>query len=417
MEKPMRHLALSTCALLALSFAACAASVETPGTAPVSDPSAVTARDLAVEKIADGISTPWGLAFLPGGDMLVTELHGKVWRIAPDGTKTELTVDGSLPVYQRGQGGLMDVVLHPGFSENSLVYFTHTAGSEEGNWTAISRAVLTGDALTAVETIFRVAQTKNGGQHFGSRLLFLPDGTLLATIGDGGNPPTMYAGEFIRNQAQNQDTHFGKVLRLNDDGSVPFDNPFIDRPDASHEIYTLGHRNQQGIAMDVATGRVWATEHGAQGGDELNLIEAGKNYGWPVVSHSEEYGPGGRLVSTHEHLDGFEDPDYVWTPSMAPSGLAFYTGDKHPDWQGDLLAGGLRTNGLESRDGALFRLDLNEAGKVIGEERLMLGAVRVRDVRQGPDGHIYVLTNTKNNPRDPESKGGVLWRVLPSPQG
>lgn len=408
----MRRLSLALSTALITGLAACAANIETPGPLEETDPSALPAVSPEVTRIAEGFDAPWAFAFMPDGDILVTELHGNV-RVVRDGALVEAPIAGELPVYQRGQGGLMDVVLHPDYAENGWIYLTHSVGDEEGNRTAVSRVRIEEDAFTTVETIFEVAQTKNGGQHFGSRIQFLDDGTFLVTIGDGGNPPTMYAGEFIRNQAQNQDSHFGKVLRLNADGTAPLDNPLRDRPDASPEIYTLGHRNQQGIAMDPATGRIWTTEHGAQGGDELNLIEPGKNYGWPVVTYSDEYGPGDRPVSPHQAGEGMTQPLISWTPSMAPSGLAFYTGDVYPQWQGDLFAGGLRTNGKPGRDGAVFHIDLDEDGNVVGETRFDLGEVRVRDIRQGPDGYLYVLTNAKDNPRRKGRNGGTLWRIEP----
>lgn len=408
----MHRLSLALTTALITGLAACAQDIETTGTVTETDPSTLGAATPTVTRVAEGFNTPWGLAFMPDGDILVTELHGNI-RIVRDGELLSDPVAGELPVFVRGQGGLLDIVLHPDYEENGWIYLTHSVGTEEANRTAVSRVQIKDDAFTTVETIFEVAQSKNGGGHFGSRLLFLDDGTFLVTIGDGGNPPTRYAGEFIRNFAQDQDTHFGKVLRLNADGSLPLDNPYRDRPDASPELYSMGHRNQQGIAMDPATGRIWATEHGAQGGDELNLIEPGRNYGWPVVTYSDEYGPGERPVSPHQAGEGMTDPVVVWTPSMAPSGLAFYTGDVYPEWQGDLFAGGLRTNGLEGRDGAVFHIDLDDNGAVIGQTRLELGPVRVRDIRQGPDGYLYVLTNTKDNPRDPQGAGGVLWRIEP----
>jgi glucose/arabinose dehydrogenase len=247
--------------------------------------------------------------------------------------------------------------------------------------------------LESVEVIFRGADTKSDGQHFGSRLLWLPDGTLLMSVGDGGNPPISFAGEVIRRQAQSLKTHFGKILRLTDDGRPAPKNPFAGEPGARPEIWTLGHRNVQGLALDPATGRVWANEHGSRGGDELNLIEGGANFGWPEVTYSMEYW--GPAIAQLSQRPGIADPKVVWTPSKAPSGLAFYSGDRYPGWKGDLFSGALKF-------GQVRRIDL-DGTRVLGEEKLTIGA-RVRDVRQGPDGWLYVLTDEEN---------GRLLRILP----
>ena len=233
-----------------------------------------------------------------------------------------------------------------------------------------------------MRVIFEVSQAKTGSQHFGSRLLWLPDGTLLVAIGDGGNPPLQLAGDLIRKQAQNRQSHLGKIIRINDDGSIPKDNPF-----GGSKIWSYGHRNIQGISFDPMTKRVWATEHGAKGGDELNLIEKGKNYGWPVVSASQEYGTN-KPVSLEESRPGLIDPKTIWTPAIAPSGLVFYTGNRFPNWQGNLFAGG-----LVSRD--IRRLEVDKSGEIINQEAIPIGQ-RVRDVRQSPDGFLYLLTDEGN---------------------
>ncbi len=233
-----------------------------------------------------------------------------------------------------------------------------------------------------MRVIFEVSQAKTGSQHFGSRLLWLPDGTLLVAIGDGGNPPLQLAGDLIRKQAQNRQSHLGKIIRINDDGSTPKDNPF-----AGSKIWSYGHRNIQGISFDPMTKRVWATEHGAKGGDELNLIEKGKNYGWPVVSASQEYGTN-TPVSREKSRPGLIDPKTIWTPAIAPSGLVFYTGNRFPNWQGNLFAGG-----LVSRD--IRRLSVDKSGEIINQEAIPIGQ-RVRDVRQSPDGFLYLLTDEGN---------------------
>lgn len=289
----------------------------------------------------------------------------------------------------------MDVSLHPNFAENSFVYLTYASGSADSNRTTLARGRLDGMRLTDVEVIFENANVKSGGQHFGSRLVWLPDNSLLMSIGDGGNPPISFAGDLIRKQAQQLSTHFGKVVRLHDDGRVPPDNPFVGQPGAKPEIYSYGHRNIQGMVYDSNSARIWANEHGSRGGDELNQITAGNNYGWPEVTYSMEYW--GPRISEQTRRSDVTDPLVVWTPSKAPSGLAIYTGAGFPDWRGDLFSGALKFKQVR-------RIDL-ERGRVVGEEKLSIGQ-RVRDVRQGPDGELYILTDESN---------GELLRILPTP--
>lgn len=277
----------------------------------------------------------------------------------------------------------MDVSIHPRFTENRFVYLTYSHGTENANRTRVARATFDGKALTNLRVIFEVSQSKSGGQHFGSRILWLPDRTMLVAIGDGGNPPIQLAGDLIRKQAQNLRSDLGKIVRLNDDGSIPQDNPFVNNANAEPAAWSYGHRNIQGLSFDPTTKRVWATEHGSQGGDELNLIEAGKNYGWPLVTHSREY-TGGE-ISKERSRPGMVDPKMVWTPAIAPSGLAFYSGDRIPDWRGDLFAGGLVSQDVR-------RIDLDADGNVLSQQSINIGQ-RVRDVRQGPDGFLYVLTD------------------------
>jgi glucose/arabinose dehydrogenase len=289
----------------------------------------------------------------------------------------------------------MDVALHPDFAENRFVYFTYSIGDRNANRTAMGRARFDGERLNGFEELFRVSRAKSGGQHFGSRILWLPDNTMLLTIGDGGNPPVRLDGEFIRNKALDLGSHYGKVLRLKDDGTPPDDNPFIDRQGAKPEVYSYGHRNAQGIDRDPDTGRVYANEHGARGGDELNLIEPGANYGWPEVTYSREYfGP---RISERTDAEGVVEPMIVWTPSKAPSGLLFYSGDRHPQWRGDLFSGALILEHVRY-------IDLDDAGNVLEEREIRTGK-RVRDVRQGPDGHIYIITDERN---------GELIRLKPT---
>ena len=354
-------------------------------TAQAETPEAASNPDFQNVTVLDNLEHPWGLAWLPDGAMLITERPGRL-RIARDGALDPTPIAGLPEVFAENQGGLMDVAVHPRFLENQWIYLTYSHGTNDANRTRIARATFDGSALSDVQVIFEVSQTKPRGQHFGSRLIWLPDGTLLATIGDGGNPPIELEGELIRQQAQNRRSHLGKVVRLNDDGSVPADNPFVAATDADPVLWSYGHRNIQGITIDPATNRVWATEHGSRGGDELNWVQEGQNYGWPLATHSREYSGG--IISPEQSLPGMVDPATVWTPAIAPSGLAFYNSDRFPEWQGDLFAGGLVSQDIR-------RLELDEAGIIIDEESIPIGQ-RVRDVRQGPDGLLYVLTDEPN---------------------
>ncbi|MDB9527293.1 PQQ-dependent sugar dehydrogenase [Oscillatoria sp. CS-180] len=343
--------------------------------------------------VLDNLEHPWGIVWLPDGSMLITERPGRV-RIAREDVLDPTPIAGVPDLFAENQGGLLDIALHPRFVENRLVYFTYSHGTNDANRTRIARATFDGSTLNNWNVIFEVSQPKPRGQHFGSRLVWLPDGTLLASIGDGGNPPIELNGELIRQQAQNIGSHFGKVLRLNDDGSVPSDNPFVADANAEPEVWSYGHRNIQGLAFNSLTNQVWATEHGSRGGDEVNRVSAGENYGWPVATHSREYSGG--LISPEQSLPGMIDPKVIWTPSIAPSGLAIYTGDRFPEWQGDLFAGGLVSQDIR-------RIEIDESGNVVNEESIAIGQ-RVRDVRQGPDGLLYVLTDEPN---------GQLIRLTP----
>lgn len=335
--------------------------------------------------VVEGLERPWSMAWLPDGAMLITERPGRL-RIVRNGTLDPTEITGVPEVLAVNQGGLMDVSVHPNFVENRFIYLTYSHGSDDANQTRVARATFDGKALSDLQVIFEVSQSKSGGQHFGSRIIWLPDGTMLVAIGDGGNPPTSLDGELIRKQAQNLESRLGKIVRLNDDGSIPKDNPFASDANADPAIWSYGHRNIQGLTLDPNSQRVWATEHGSRGGDELNQPQAGKNFGWPVVTYSQEY-TGGE-ISNERSRPGMEDPKVVWTPAVAPSGLAFYTGDRFAQWQGDLFAGGLVSQDVR-------RIDLDESGNVVGQEAIDFGQ-RVRDVRQGPDGLLYVLTDEQN---------------------
>lgn len=335
--------------------------------------------------VVDGLEHPWGMAWLPDGTLLVTERPGRL-RMVRDGELDPNPVAGVPPILAFRQGGLLDIALHPNFEANGWLYFAYSDGTPDANATQVARARWQGDSLTDWEVIFAASPTKPQGQHFGARLLWLPDDTLLVAIGDGGNPPLELEGSLIREQAQNRGSHLGAVVRLNDDGSVPDDNPFLDDPDAQPELWSYGHRNIQGLAKDSETGQIWSTEHGARGGDELNLLRVGENYGWPVVTFSEEYS-GGPITSEQSRPD-MVDPKTYWTPAIAPSGLAVYRGDRYPQWQGQIFAGGLVSQDVR-------RIEVDSDGNVVNETPIPIGQ-RVRDVRQGPDGFLYVLTDDAN---------------------
>ncbi len=336
--------------------------------------------------IVSGLERPWGMAWLSDDTILVTERPGRL-RVVSNGTLDPRPVSGVPKVFASGQGGLMDVALHPDFATNRLIYLTYAHGDDDANRTRVARAVFDGQALDDLEVIFENADAKEGGQHFGSRLLWLPDGTLLVSIGDGGNPPTSFAGDEIRKQAQNLGTHFGKLIRIRDDGQVPNDNPFVGQPGAKPEIYSYGHRNIQGLARDPETGAIFANEHGARRGDELNRVEAGANHGWPAATFSRNY-VWGTEISPHTSLPGMVDPVFVWSETHAPSGLAVYRGDVFPRWDGDVFSGGLKTEDVR-------RIEFGDGGAVMGETAIDFDA-RVRDIRVGPDGHVYVLTDERD---------------------
>lgn len=347
------------------------------------------------ETIVEGLSRPWSMVWLPGSDsnevMLITERTGAL-RMVKDGKLLDEPVSGLPELFVSGQGGLLDIALHPNFEENKLVYLTYATGTEEANRTTVGRGELKGMELRNFEEIFRVSDDKSENQHFGSRMQWLPDTTVLVTLADGGNY-VKFEGDWIRVQAQNLDTHIGKVLRLDENGEAPADNPFVDHENALPEIWTLGHRNIQGITRDPESGRIWANEHGSRGGDELNLLKAGENYGWPDATYSREYHY--PRISDNTTLPGMEDPKVVWTPAQAPSGLEFYTDNQFPEWKGDLFSGSLV--------GEQVRRIMLEGENVTGEESITIGR-RVRHVAQGPDGYLYLLTDHDN---------GELMRIMP----
>jgi glucose/arabinose dehydrogenase len=343
-------------------------------------------RGFRAVSLLRGLEHPWSMAWLPNGDILVTERPGRLRRVRA-GQLASDPISGVPKVFDSGQGGLLDISLHPRFEQNRKVYFTYAHGNTIANRTRVATAILNGNRLDNWQVIFEVSTSKFGRQHFGSRLLWLPDETLLVSIGDGGNPPVRLQGDWIRKQAQNRRSHLGKILRFKDDGSVPPDNPFANATDAEPTIWSYGHRNIQGLAFDPLRSLVWASEHGALGGDELNLIQAGSNYGWPSVTFSREYFDGSK-ISPLTSKPGMVDPVTVWMTAIAPSGLVVYSGTQFEQWRGDIFVGGLKSQDIR-------RIDLNEAGQVLGEYALRIGQ-RVRDVRQGPDGLLYVLTDESN---------------------
>ncbi len=367
---------------LVLAFALCAQ-------APESNAQVISSQEhsFRVIKLADGLEHPWGLAFLPDGRMLVTERPGRLRIVGADGKLEKRPVSGLPEIAEYGQGGLLDVALHPRYTQNRLVYLSFAGRGQGGVSTEVGRGKLSGDRLEDFEILFRQLPKSHAGQHFGSRLVFDRAGFLYITLGDRGD----------RERAQRRDDHAGSVIRLHDDGRVPKDNPFVGRGGWKPEKYTLGNRNIQGAAVHPDTGLLWTHEHGPQGGDEINVIRAGVNYGWPVITYGREYVSGFR-IGEGTHKAGMAQPLYYWVPSIAPSGMAFYTGDKFPRWRGDLFVGALR-------DRLLVRLRL-DGERVVSEERMLEGAPgRIRDVRSGPDGYLYLLT---------DSDDGVLVRLEPA---
>lgn len=339
-----------------------------------------SAGPLSVETVASGLENPWGLAFLPDGRMLVTERPGRLRIVSRSGTVSE-PVRGLPPVYATGQGGLLDVALAPDFPDSRIIFLSYAEPREGASGTSVARARLVEDGgearLDDLQVIFRQSPAAGGSNHYGSRLVFARDGTLFVTLGD------RYS---LREQAQDLSVHIGKVVRINTDGSVPDGNPFRNRNGARPEIWSYGHRNVQGAALDPSTGRLWTIEHGARGGDELNHPEAGKNYGWPVITYGRDYS--GARIGEGTERTGMEQPVKYWDPSFAPSGLAFYTGDLMAKWKGDLFTGGLSGT-------RLVRLRLDPARERVIEEEVLLGDLgeRIRDVRQGPDGALWLLTD------------------------
>ncbi|MDE2772204.1 MAG: PQQ-dependent sugar dehydrogenase [Gemmatimonadota bacterium] len=389
-------------AAIVLLAAACspssAASAPDPRTTTEPEPTAQSPAGQVAHEVVTvvrGLSNPWSLAWLPNGDMLVTEQSGRL-RIVRDGELLAEAVQGVPEVVARGQGGLLDVALHPDFETNRLLYLSYARPREGGGAsTGVVRGRLQDDALVGLEQIW-VAQSA-GRNHYGSRLAFDAEGYLYVTAGDRQVSARGGLAELSAHPSQDLSTHYGVVVRLHDDGRIPADNPFVGRDGALADIYSYGHRNPQGLAFHPETGDLWLNEHGPQGGDEVNLILPGRNYGWPVVGHGVNYGSGTRIhVDTNR--EGMEPPVHYWVPSIAPSGLLVYTGDRFEEWRGSMFVGGLAGQ-------QLARLSL-EGRTVTGEETLVRGMGRIRDVRQGPDGLIYLVFDSPGMIARLEPAGG-----------
>ena len=385
-------------AILAAAAASTVCQAQNRASPPLGDlPVRVFSADyeILVEAVAGGLENPWSLQFLPDGDILITERPGRL-RIVRDGLLDPEPIAGVPEVRRTVLGGLLDVLLHPDFASNRTLYLSYAKGMDDGSsTTAVARARFDGRSLAAVEDIFVANTRSESPTNFGGRMVFGPDRKLYLTVGERQE----------QERAQDPRDHGGKVLRLNDDGSVPDDNPFVGNPAYAPEIFTAGHRSPQGLALDPATGAIWEHEHGPLGGDEINVLVPGANYGWPLVSFGTDY-DGTRITETGKtELEGYESPLVYWVPSIAPSGLSFYTGDVFEAWQGNVLVGAMM-HGRVRGSGHVQRLTF-ENGRAITREPILLELrQRIRDVRQGPDGLIYVLTD--ENP-------GALLRLSPVP--
>ncbi len=345
--------------------------------------SVAQAAPYKLDMLVDGFDMPWSMAFLPNGDMLVSELSGKL-RVVRNGKLVAEPVAGVPESYYAGQGGLMDIVLHPDYARNQLVYLSLAVGTPKANALRVVRGRFTGDMLENVQTVFEATPKKDTPVHYGGRMTFMPDKTLLIAVGDGFD---------YREEAQNPANHFGTLVRVTDNGKVPTDNPFIGDDTAQPETYSYGHRNAQSIIFDPVTKQIFQTEHGPRGGDELNLIEPGKNYGWPVATYGLDYS--GARVSPYTAYPGMVQPLTHWTPSIAPSAMTMYRGAEFPDWQGDIIVTSLVFN-------YAVRVDMD--GTKAGQHEILFTEIgdRLRDIRTGPDGALYILS---------EGESGKLWRV------
>lgn len=350
---------------------------------PVNTGNVIEGEDMnyQLDKVAEGLGVVWGLAFLPDGIVLANVRAGDI-RIFRDGVLQSEPLAGVPEVYANGQGGLLDIVLHPDYENNGWIYISYSKPGGGGGHTAIMRAKLEGNSFTNQEVIFTATPYTDRRQHFGSRIAFDNDGYLYFTIGDRG----------VMNLAQDLTSFAGKTFRLYDDGRIPADNPFVGQENALDEIFTYGNRNQQGMILHPETGEIWSHEHGPRGGDELNIMRAGLNYGWPEITYGINYN--GSIITDETHRDGMEQPIHYWTPSIAPSGMAYVTSDRYPAWKGDILSGSLSFQ--------FVNRTVLDGETIVKEERLAEAIGRVRDVRQAPDGFIYFSTD-----------GGQIYRILP----
>jgi len=343
--------------------------------------------DMKLEKVADGMGVPWSMAFLPAGEMLVTERSGKLHRLTKDRKKQ--TVTGLLEILSEGQGGLMDVILHPNYNKNKVIYLSYSAfKKEDGNTlstTAIMRATLTGNKLTNQKVIFEALPYSRTRHHYGAKMAFGKDGMLYFSVGDRGNQ---------NDNPQNLKNHGGKIHRIKGDGTIPADNPFVKTPGAMPSIFSYGHRNPQGLTVHPETGAIWTNEHGPRGGDEINLVQKGKNYGWPLISYGINYN--GTTFTDKTSQEGMEQPNLYWVPSIGPSGMAFIQGNRYKGWAGDAMVGSLRFEYLN-------RCNMEGTTKIAGQENILENIGRLRDVRMAPDGYIYIAVE------DP----GTVYKLVP----
>lgn len=371
-------------ALISAAMMICGLSVAAPLMAQETYTEKTEKYDVRLVPVAADLEHPWGMDFLPNGDVLVTERRGKLFLVRmPSGEKVE--VQGLPEVAEIGQGGLLDVMVHPQFTKNQIIFLSYTGRSPQGFGTEVVRAKLNGPRISDVRVIFEAVPKTRGRVHFGSRLLWGKDGKLYITLGDRGQ----------KDDAQNPKTHLGSTIRINEDGSVPQDNPFYGHAEYRPEIFTYGNRNVQGIALNPETGQIWAHEHGPKGGDEINILKNGKNYGWPAVTYGVDYT--GFQISDKTSAPDMESPILYWTPSIAPSGMIFYTGDQFPAWKGSVFVGALVQTHLR-------RIEFDGAKEVGQEVLLKEHGERIRDVAQGPDGFIYLLS---------DETYGSLYRLEP----
>ena len=391
-SRSARWLATSSCVVI--TSAACTGSSSRSLERGESLSANTTTASFRVVPVADGLRYPLSMAFLPDGSLLVAEKFGTLRRVR-DGVVSPTPIAGVPTVYSGGQGGLHDVALHPDFARNGLVYLAFAKAMDDGRaTTALARGTLVGDTLRDVRELFVARTDSRAGQHFGGRLAFDGAGHLFLSVGDRGASPS---GDLEKHPAQDVSNHQGTIVRLTLDGDVPPDNPFVATPNARPEIWSYGHRNPQGLVYDAVSGTLWETEHGPRGGDELNVVRAGANYGWPVITYGRNYS--GTSITSERERAGMEQPVTYWVPSIATSGLLLYTGDAFPAWRGSLFVGGLA--------GEQLARVMVDGPKKTGEETLLSGAVgRIRDVRQGPDGFIYLALDRDGGP-------GTIVRLEP----